>query len=110
MRAHTDDCGRTGSAAALSCEANCACWCHKGWRLEVEITEGNWQTLKQFDNLAQAQTLAGDLNNAGIPAMISCSCGSYAYGECELCAIIPDSKIADQRIESDPPMGQRGSC
>lgn len=80
---HAYTCGRSGNG---SCEASCICWCHKGCRLDVEIGAGNWQTLKAFDNLRQAETLARDLENAGIPAMVSCACGSYAFGECELCA------------------------
>jgi hypothetical protein len=53
--------------------------------LDVEVSEGDWQTIKRFDNYRQAATLAEDLNNAGINATVSCACGSYEYGECELC-------------------------
>lgn len=56
-------------------------------RLDVEVRESDWQTLKHFDNVHQAQTLANDLSNAGIPAMVSCACGSCAYGECEQCSV-----------------------
>lgn len=55
-------------------------------RLDVEVRVGDWQTLSMFNNVAQANTLAHDLSYAGIPAMVSCKCGDYAYGECEMCA------------------------
>jgi hypothetical protein len=92
MRAHTDSCGRTGSAdvVVMNCKTDCACWCHKGCRLDVEIGEDNWQTLKAFDNLTQAESLARDLANACISAMVSYAC--YAYGECELCALGPTTR------------------
>lgn len=54
-------------------------------RLDVEIN-GEWQTLRGFDNYLQAADLARDLTNAGVSAMLSCACGSYEFGGCEPCA------------------------
>jgi len=78
---HDENCGRPGTGCAL----NCQCWCHKGCCLDVEIA-GKWHTLKKLDSFHQAQTLANDLANAGIHATVSCACGSYEFGACELCA------------------------
>lgn len=76
---HAEGCG-------TPCKANCACWCHQGCRVDVEIGQ-DWLTLKSFDNYRQGETLTRTLLNVGIFAMVSCACGSYAYGECELCAV-----------------------
>lgn len=55
-------------------------------RLDIEIS-GEWRTIKAFDDYRPAQILARDLNSNGIPAMISCACGSYEFGACELCCV-----------------------
>ena len=57
----------------------------KGCRLDVQIPDGEWETLKCFRDVALAQAVVATLNGAGISAVLSCACGSYLLGECELC-------------------------
>ena len=49
-------------------------------RLEREDADGNWQFVHAYPvEYADRIQLADN-------EMLSCGCGSYAYGKCELCA------------------------
>lgn len=48
-------------------------------RLDQESADGEWRTVAIY---AAIDALAVDV---GVNQMLSCGCGSYPYGMCELC-------------------------
>jgi hypothetical protein len=54
--------------------------------IDVEdVNTGQWHAIAWSATYEGAETIQAALKSIGLDATISCACGSYEAGECELC-------------------------
>lgn len=54
--------------------------------LDIEVRPMDWKPLRGFDSYEKAIEVQKTLALHGVDSTISCPCGAYEYGACELCA------------------------